>query len=227
MTKPSRVLHHSSAVGCVVLVLVGLLTSAAGADEPIADEPIADAADLDVQERLKFIEQRLDGQVVGAEAWTWSWTTFNMAGGIVQSYRAAGTGNEAERTDQIIAAAKAALGIVARLARPLQARRGAAELRGLPAATPDERARQLALAELLLRRNARESGRRYTWLPHVLNVALNATGAVIVWAVHAAPEVAWQSAAIGIAVGEVTIWTQPYRPAMDLGAYQRRFEIRF
>ena len=218
MTKRNRPRLH---LICITAVVLAALGGPAAAVEPLPDP------DLDVRERLRFIERRLDGQVAGAEAWTWSWTTFNMAGGIVQSYRAAGTGNEAERTDQIVAAAKAAIGIAARMARPLHARRGAAELRPLPEGTPEERARKLELAEELLRRNAHESNVRYRWLPHVLNVALNVAGAAIVWAVHDAPGVAWQSAAIGIAVGEVSIWTQPYRPAIDLGAYRRRFEIRF
>jgi hypothetical protein len=230
MTKRSSRRRHLIFITAVVCAA---LARPAGADEPAvgsaapdAEPTAAAAADLDVQERLRFIEKRLDGQVAGAEAWTWSWVTFNLAGGIVQSYRAAGNDNEAERTDQIVAAAKAAIGIASRLSRPLHARRGAAELRGLPAATPDERARKLAHAERLLARNARESDVRYRWLPHVLNVALNVAGAAIVWAVHDAPGVAWQSAAIGMAVGEVSIWTQPYRPAIDRRAYERRFSGR-
>jgi hypothetical protein len=193
-------------------------------DDDAADTvgPVA-ARDAEVQARLRFIAERLDGEVACAQAWTWAWTTFNVAGGAFQAYRAVGTGNAAERTDEIVAAAKAAIGIVGRLARPLYATRGAGELGGLPDATVEEREHKLVVAERLLRRNARETDIRLTWLPHVINVALNVLGAVIVWGVNDAPATAWQSAGIGIAVGEIVIWTQPVRAKRDLGDYQRRF----
>jgi hypothetical protein len=206
------------------LALAVIASTALAASAPArAGEPDPGAREDEVAERLRFIERHLDAQVAGAEAWTGGWATFNVAAGGFEIYRAAGTRDRAARTDDIVGVAKATIGITGRLARPLHSRRGAAELRGVPDATPSERERKLALAERLLYRNAREADLCRQWLPHVINVALNVAGAIVVWAVSDAPGVAWQSAGIGIAVGEVVIWTQPMKAKRDARDYQRRF----
>jgi hypothetical protein len=236
MLKRSRAPKHRILVA--LLAAAWMISGTARGQHPdgsvAVDEIVvaADATNDDTTARLRFIEQRLEGQVACAEAWTWSWTAFNMAGGAFQAYRAVGTGNAAERTDEILAAVKAGIGIITRLARPLHARRGAAELRNLPETTPAEREHKLIVAERLLRRNASEARVRMTWVPHVMNIALNTIGALIVWGVHDAPGTAWQSAGIGIAVGEISIWTQPARATRDLSDYQHHFdaatmELRF
>jgi hypothetical protein len=78
-------------------------------------------------------------------------------------------------------------------------------------------------AERLLRRNAHEAHTARTALPHVLNLALDVIGGILVWGVSDAPGTAWQSAGIGVAVGELAIWSQPTRAKKDLRAYDRQF----
>jgi hypothetical protein len=189
------------------------------------DAALRAAEDAEVLARLRFIERRLEGEAACAQAWTWSWVGFNAAAGGYEVYRAVGAGNSAERVDEIVGGAKALIGIIGRLARPLSARMGAAELRGIAEATPGERARKLAFAERLLERNARQAAQRHALLPHVLNASLNLAGAIVVWVVANAPGTAWLSAGIGVAVGEVVIWTQPTRASQDLGDYERHFGL--
>jgi hypothetical protein len=193
-----------------------------GSAEATADTAAA-ARDAEVKERLAFIERRLDGEVASAEAWTWGWVTFNSVSGVIEVYRAVGTGNHAERVDEIVGAAKAVVGIAGRLSKQLHARHGASELRPYRQATAKERELKLEAAERFLKRNAHEANTAFTALPHALNLAINIVGAFVVWGVGNSPSTAWQSAGIGVAVGELAIWTQPRRAQKDLGAYQRQF----
>jgi hypothetical protein len=182
----------------------------------------ADADDEEVRERLRFIQRRLEGAATGARAWRWSWFSVYAVGLGVETYRGVTAHNRADQTDDWVSVGKAALGVVNGLAFPLHASSGAAELRDLPDATPDERLRKLQTAERLLRRNAAEARRAYTLLPHLLNLATNVLGGVIVWTVGHAPGQAGISTGLSVVLGEVTIWTQPTRAKRDLRDYERR-----
>jgi hypothetical protein len=196
-----------------LLVLLVALSSFAHAEDD----------DDDVRERLRFLQSRLKLEAPSARAWTWGWVAFNGLALGVQSYRGATAGKLADRTDDFVSAGKAAVGLLSGALRPLSATRGDAELRGLPESSPSERRQKLALAERLLRRNAAEVDRRYSLLPHALNLALNIAGAAIVQGVSHDAGTAWLSAGIGVAVGELTIWTQPTRAKKDLREYENRF----
>jgi hypothetical protein len=64
---------------------------------------------------------------------------------------------------------------------------------------------------------------RVTWPRHVLNVALNAAGGGVLLAIGE-PTRAAVSTGIGIAFGELYIWTQPDGADEDWDAYRKRFD---
>lgn len=193
-------------------------------------ERIATMSDDEVSRRLDFLVGRLD---TGRDyAWWWwnGWTAFYGLGVVIQGTRAGLTDHDARQAEYVISAVKATGGVVTLLLRPLEAKDGAdpvravAEEPGVSALAPaDLRRRQLAVAEELLRGNAEVSLRRYNWLRHLLNIAVNGAGAVILWKAYDDPSRAARSGGIGTAVGEVSFWTQPWWPADDWEEYQRRF----
>lgn len=208
----------------LVCVLGG--TQARAAETPPALESSARPRaleDREVRARLAYLEEHLEARRRYANLWWRGWTGFYALGVVVQSTRAGLTDDASERADLIVSAVKATGGVIKLLYLPLQAKDGASAIEAMPAATPEQRLQRLARAEEQLRANAAEADRRYSWVYHLLNVGVNVGGALIVWQGFDDPARAWRSAGIGIAVGEVMIWSQPWWPSGDWEEYQRRF----
>ncbi len=205
----------------VLLLLAPLGSFAAEAPNILAH--VEQMSDSEVDRRLAFLEEHLDSGRDYAWYWWHGWTAFYGTGVVVQSVRAGLSDTKGERADYIVSAVKAAGGVTGLLLRPLAAKDGADSVRALPGKTPAERRAQLALAETQLQTNADVSDNRFNWLRHALNVGINTAGALIVWKGFDDRTRAWRSAGIGIAVGEVALWSQPWWPANDWEEYQRRF----
>lgn len=183
----------------------------------------AEPDDNEVSTRLHFIEERLRCAEPINLAWQMTWAGVYGVGMLVQSGRAVVSTDRAERADLIVSAVKAGIGTLARVLRPPNAMFGTRELRGLPDATPEQRLYKLRRAEALLERNAHESDRRYLVVAHAANLALNLIGGLIVWLGYDDLGRAAESTGIGFAVGELSIWSQPWQPKHDWKEYQRRF----
>lgn len=206
----------------VCITLQGL----AWAEEPVGAVPerISRLSDREVTQRLDYLDQRLD---TGRDyAWYWwnGWTTFYALGAVIEGTRAGLADGGSARADNVVSAVKATGGVINLLRKPLAAKNGADAVRALPHSTPEDRRRQLVAAEDQLRANAHDADGRYSWLRHVLNVGVNAGGAVIVWQGFGDRTRAWRSAGIGIAVGEAMIWSQPWWPGQEVEDYRRRFD---
>ena len=195
----------------------------ASAEEPVPAR-IKRLSEREVEQRLAYLEEHLDAGRDYAWWWWSGWTAFYSLGVVVESTQAGLADNSAQRADYIVGAVKATAGTILLLSRPLEAKNGADAVRALPDASPADRRRRLVVAEEQLRTNAAVSNRRYSWRRHIINAAVNATGAVIVWKGFGDPSRAWRSAGIGTAVGEAAIWSQPWWPARDWEEYQRRFD---
>jgi hypothetical protein len=181
-----------------------------------------DRTDDEVEARLHFIQTRLKAESVQAHAWEYGWGVVDIAGAGFGAYQIAQSHSTAETADGIVGVVKSVGGVAGLALAPLKTARGAHELDDLSDATPEDRAKRLQLAESLLRRNAEESDVRYSWKPHVINAAINLLGGVVTglcgdWARGA------QSAGIGLAVGELQIWTRPWNAKRDLRQYRREF----
>ncbi len=179
--------------------------------------------DREVIERLAFIEPQLDSGSGYASLWWNGWTGFYATGVVVQSTRAGLTNDSAKRADLVVSAVKATGGVLHLLYSPLQAKDGADVIRAMPSLTRDDRLRQLMRAEEQLRINEEAADNRFSWIPHLANVGVNAAGALIVGEGFGDRSRGWQSAGIGIAVGEAMIWSQPWWPAEERDKYEQRF----
>lgn len=63
---------------------------------------------------------------------------------------------------------------------------------------------------------------RTNWLPHLANVAINLTGGGVILGLGDAKDAAI-STGVGLLVGEILVWTKPWRSLTDLEAYRRDF----
>jgi hypothetical protein len=203
---------------------------AAAAAQPAIDPAAAAAAaeraaamsDDEVSARLAFIEARLHLEARGARLWEAGWSLVYVGGLGYGAYQLSGAHDRAAETEAIVGMSKSLFGGVGLALRPLKTARAAHVLDRVPGGTPDERAQRLALAERLLQQNARETEQRFSWQHHLISIGLNLAGGAIVWAAGDLRRGA-QSAGIAIAVGEINIWTRPWRAKRDLREYRLRF----
>jgi len=203
----------------VLLALAAMPATLAAGPAAQAGERRPDRCDADTEQRLQYLEDHLAGGRRYANVWWQTWNGVYGAG--IAGARAGLTGDSGKRADHVVSAVKAGVGLADNLLRPPPARLGASELAA--AGGEESCAERLGRAEDLLRRNAADARkRRFSWRPHLGNLALNAAGAVIV-AEGFDENRGWASGAVGLAVGELRIWSYPWQADGAWKEYQRRF----
>jgi len=208
MRLPTSVPGHRAAASLIVSLATA---SVAGADCPPS-----------VQARIDFIEARLDERRGYARNWSRLWTAAYATGVVFQSVRAGLEDDEGKRADLVVGAVKATYGTARVWRDPPTARLGADPMRDVPANDASGCEHRLAIGEELLRMNAKEARQRWSWKRHLANIAINTVGGLIVTEGFD-ENGGWMSAGIGIAVGELQIWSRPASGDDDLAEYERRF----
>jgi hypothetical protein len=176
----------------------------------------------DVERRLHFLESRLKAEASQARWYEAGWSMVYVGGLAYGAYQIAQAETNGALAEGIVGASKSVIGAAGLALQPLKAARGTRELDEGAAATSGQRDQRLALAESLLRRNAKEADIRYAWQPHVISLLLNLVGGAIIWIAGDLPRAA-QSTGIALAVGELSIWTRPWGAKRDLREYKRDF----
>jgi hypothetical protein len=172
--------------------------------------------------RLQWLVTRLESRERYADLWWRGWISFYAIGVAVEGTKAGLDDDRGDRANDAVSAAKA-VGGVARLyfTRPT-ARLGADPLQTESFADEAACQARVAQGEALLRKAAEESDRRWSPTAHLVNVAVNVAGALIVTQGFDEDD-GWTSAAVGIAVGEAMQWSHPWSGHDDLDEYETRF----
>ena len=192
------------------------------AEEP---PPVLQLSDAELSARLGFLEERLEAGRPTALAWQWGWTGFYGASLVLNGGYAAVAEDGDDRVRAVVDAVKSgvALAQTLRLVRdPLPANVGAAPMRAVPGDSRAARLERLAVGERLLVASAERAETRYDLRRHLIVLGGNLLGGAAILALGN-PADAAQSTAIGIAVGEAQIWSQPWRAPNDLRDYRARF----
>jgi hypothetical protein len=188
--------------------------AAQGADR--GSQPVT--ADEEIDLRLGFIEERLNAGKRHARYWQNGWTGFYSASALAQTVFWLDADNNDDRINYVVGAIKSTGGLIDILLRPMPGRSGAEEIRGMQAPSIDK----LGRAEELLQATALRAQAKSTWKPHLKVMGVNLLGGAVILAFGDGGD-ALISTAMGIAVGEANIWTQPTQPSTDLRDYQGRF----
>lgn len=173
----------------------------------------------DESDRLAFLEQRLDASRPAVRLWQDGWTAIYTSAAIGYAALAIETDNQDDRAVRTIGAVRAAMAATLLNARPHPGRRGAAPVRDLRDATPQER---LTAAEAILRQSARRTEARRRPGRHLRNVLVNAGFGGLVWALGNEGD-ALPFTLLGIAGGEAMLLTLPRQPRRDIADYDKRF----
>ncbi len=188
-------------------------------------DPTPDIPNVELDERVRFLDREIARNARLTRVWFALWSEVYAAGLVVQSARAAVETKPAYRADFTVSAAKAVIGTVGRLARPPRAVLGPTAAELAPGGSHAARSRHLVVAEAMLRLDAKDNDRRYSWLAHTLNLGLNLAGALIVGFGYHDWRRGLESAAIGVAVGELSIWSQPWGAKRAWKRYALRYGI--
>lgn len=212
----------------IIVVAVNFLMTPVWAEEKLSETELssryASLPDSEIDARLDYLVERLDNRKNYSATWWYGWTAFYSLGIVVQSTRAGLEKDESSQADLVVSAVKATFGTTFNMLRhPMAWEYGADGVRELPNETHEDRVARLARAEYTLHRYARATDRRLWWVSHAMNVAINAAGAGIVHGGWDDPSRAWRSAGIGIAVGELMLFTHPWWYRDDYDEYERRF----
>jgi hypothetical protein len=173
-------------------------------------------SDGDVQLRLNFIEERLDDGRQHASYWQNGWTGFYTAAATAQTIMSFDADNNDDRVNAAVGAVKSAAALIDILLRPMPGRHGADEITHLPTE------RRLTKGEELLTETASRARERASWKSHIKVIGVNILGGAVIAAFGDESDAA-VSTALGIAIGETAIWTQPSQPITNYEKYHQRF----
>ncbi|MGD2075667.1 MAG: hypothetical protein PVG38_12225 [Gammaproteobacteria bacterium] len=176
--------------------------------------------DTELDQRLAFIETRLNRQQRNADYWRNGWTGFYSLSSAGQSVAAFAANDSDGQVYWGVGAVKAAGGLAQVLLKPLAAVESGHDFRALPARSRDERLAKLRQGETMLRANAAQATERFTWRRRAIGTIGNLVGGVVI-AAFGEDGAAVISTLLGLGVHEATIWTQPAGAAQDLEDYRK------
>ena len=183
-----------------------------------ASEARAQISESAVDERLEFLEQRLDADARHGTYWQWAWTGIS-AGGMISGIVLSTERDGDDQAEPIVNAATGAIGLAYALLRPMEARLGADPVRAMPATTLAEKQNKLLAAESLLERNAARARERTSWKIHLGSLAFNAAAFGFIAGFGNLGDAAISGGA-GAVAGSLQLWSQPKRATADWEAYQ-------
>lgn len=200
---------------------LGQMPATETAPAAVTAEPSAQ----DIDARARYLMERLDARKKHATWWHRSWFAVYTGGMAFTALRLGITDSSGVRADSIVSGVKSAIGLSNLLFRPLEARHGADRIRAMPGETREQRLARMEAAEKQLEANAARASKARDWRAHLSSVGLNVAGGAALliggWQKRAAV-----SAALGIVVGEISIYTEPVTPAQDWDDYQARKSSR-
>ncbi|GGA89864.1 hypothetical protein GCM10011369_35070 [Neiella marina] len=179
-------------------------------------------SDQEIDQRLSFLTSKLESIESPSTYWQYGWTGFYAASAIAQAAKAADESDSDDSTKQWVGAIKSTGGLALMLLKPLPVVTGMDDYRQMPATTRAEKIARLKEAEQIMRHSAWRANEKNTWKPHLMTIGVNLLGAAAIAAFGDSDD-ALGSAALGIAIGEAAIWTQPSAPQQHWQAYQDQF----
>ncbi len=203
-------------------------SSTAAASRPSSGEQPWLHLPTNLDARLAFLDKHLEAPKLHAQIWWWGWLSFYSLGFVVQSVRlglvdSAADDAPGQRADLVVSLIKGAGGILNLIFRRLNAQKGAAPMRKIKGDAPEDKLARLRVGEETLKENAKEAHKRLSWLRYVLLVAVNVAGGLIIWRGFDDLTRGITSAAVGIGVGQVVFFSQPWQAIGHLETYEQRF----
>jgi hypothetical protein len=226
--------RRALSIGIVLAIQIIVLGTASADAAAPAPSDHARLSDAQIDQRIQFLEQRLDDSRTHGQIWYWGWMTVNAGSMVGNGVVAATRSQHDDKVNYGTGAVLGAIGVADQLLRPLEARYGADPVRSLPETTREQKLAKLSAAEDQLRRNAERAEHRTQVVPYLGNAErAEQRTQILPYAGNAGLALAaglvvglWGETGSGIQTGVSTLvggtlnlWTQPGRPAQDWDDY--------
>ncbi len=190
-----------------------------GAAEAAFSGDLAALDQKELERRVGFLTRRLEERQPYARFWQNAFTSGWTLGIGIGALQAGLANDHDDQLNGALTAGKAAFGVARLVLDPTPARLGAdaiLEIEGDGRAALEERLRagEAQLADVVHR-----AGRRYNWLAHAGNIALNgAAGLTVI--LYGNPSDAVTQIGVSTIAGEIMLWTEPWAGREDLEEYR-------
>jgi hypothetical protein len=211
--------------GLIIVLTLSLLAGPVLADDTgggTVSVPSGGSSDSELDRRIAWLESTLDDGAGYSKFWQYGWTSGYSMGVVLGTTQAATADHQSKRVSGIVMASKAVIGTGRLLWSPHPGRLGAQPMRDIEGNDHAAKMAKVAAGEAQLNAIAERAEKRHRWERHAGNVGLNMIGGGIIAGFGHTKE-ALISTGVGIAVGELMIWTSPKRGEADLAAYQQSF----
>lgn len=202
----------------VVMVLVSF-QAWADCEKPEGAKPGSVAMKSDA-ERLQFLSSRFESESAAATRWTLGWGATYAVGTIAQ-LAIAPLFPDNEKPDFYWGAFSTAVGVAFSIIDPLEVLYGGPIFaRRAAAVTPEDTCALIKEGERMLLEGAAHEASGVRWYIHVANVLFNAGIGLVLGLAHDRWVSGAINAAVGLAIGEATIFTSPTGLISALEAYR-------
>lgn len=211
----------------IFTALIGTIALGACAAPVIPRLPPPDPSlpDAEIEARIAFIEERLEGSRRHAHLWNLGWWIANGVGVATGTAEVAAADDGSERAAGVVTVVLSLGGFAYQHFLPMRARFGADPIRDLPDRTHEEKVARLEKAQELLEYDAERATAQLDWKAHVGNAAVAAAATGIVLASGDRKSPAFLTGAQVLLGGEAQFWTEPAAPRRNIEDYVRRFRI--
>ncbi len=203
-----------------IVILTGLLATLISST--LLAKDYTSLSDQEIDSRLRYLDTSFADIEDPYKYWKYGWTAIYAGSGAMQIYNAIDEDNSDDATKEWVGGVKSVGGLALMLLKPVPMVAGMDDYKKMPENSRQEKLSRLTKAETMLKQTAWRANDRYTFKPHAMTVGINIIGAAAIAAFGDSSD-ALGSAALGIAIGEAAIWTQPTAAESKLNDYSEHF----
>lgn len=175
-----------------------------------------------LDQRIAYLDNSFNQIQQPYNYWQYGWTSVYAVTGAAQLYGAIDADDSDDSTKNWVGTVKSVGGLALMLIKPVPLVAGYSDYQSMPYNSREEKIARLTKAEKMLEQTAWRSDDRYTLKPHAMTIGINLLGAAAISAWGDSSD-AFASAALGIAIGEAAIWTQPTAADQQWNSYKNHF----
>lgn len=183
-------------------------------------------SEYELNERLQVVETMLKHNEKAAQTWWYSWIGLYGGATIGQGVVAYATTDTKLRQDMIVSAGTTLIGLAGQVIFPVKSGYEMISSDKINGLSYDEKLKKLLDDEGKLKYQSERAISGKNWQTQAMNFAVNLTGGLVTWLGFKRPLMdGISSFAIGMAVSELQIFSQPTRAKKDYRAYCSKFGL--
>lgn len=169
-------------------------------------------------ERISYIQKEFDDSRLYNSIWWYGWMGIYGGTAAVSFSIGLSSDDDTVKITQVVSGIQSVIGLAGLALSPMPPAYAGSELREMPVSTPDEKMLKLSRGEKLLQETAEVQEFGSSWITHFLNLAVGASGALVIWKVYDdeiddaggdPDKEALNNFLLSFIIGEMQIFSQP------------------